>query len=179
MRFLVHHSQAELLEGDLVQQDVDAVVNAANSSLLGGGGVDGAIHRAAGPELLAECRTLGGCPTGEARLTRGYRLKARYVIHAVGPIYRGRPQDAELLAAAHRSSLELASRNNIRSIAFPAISTGAYGYPLEEAAEVALQAVKLHLEAHPEIQLVRFVLWGESALGAYQRAAQRILAVSS
>ena len=103
MRFLVHRSRVELLEGDLVQQDVDALVNAANSSLLGGGGVDGAIHRAAGPELLAECRTLGGCPTGEARLTRGYRLQARYVIHAVGPVYCGHPQDAELLSAAHRS----------------------------------------------------------------------------
>jgi O-acetyl-ADP-ribose deacetylase (regulator of RNase III) len=175
MRFLVHRSQVELLEGDLVEQDVDAVVNAANSSLLGGGGVDGALHRAAGPELLAECRSLGGCPTGEARLTRGYRLKARYVIHAVGPIYRGDSGDAELLSAAHRSSLELASRHKLRGIAFPAISTGAYGYPFDEAAQVALQTVKRYLEAHPEIELVRFVLWGEPALTAYQRAAQELL----
>lgn len=174
MRFLVHRSQVELVEGDLVAQDVDALVNAANSSLLGGGGVDGAIHRAAGPELLAECRTLGGCPTGDARLTRGYRLRARYVIHAVGPVYRGHPQDAELLSAAHRSSLELASLHHIRSLAFPAISTGAYGYPLDEAAEVALQTVRRYLEAHPEIELVRFVLWGERALTAYQRAAQKV-----
>ena len=174
MRFLVHHSEVELLESDLVQQDVDAVVNAANSSLLGGGGVDGALHRAAGPDLLAECRTLGGCPTGEARLTRGYRLKARYVIHAVGPIYRGHPQDAELLAAAHRSSLELASRNGIRSIAFPAISTGAYGYPFDQAAEVGLQTVKRYLKTHPEIQLVRFVLWGEQTLAAYQTVARKV-----
>ena len=175
MRFLVHQSQVELLEGDLVQQDVDAVVNAANSSLLGGGGVDGAIHRAAGPELLAECRTLGGCPTGEARLTQGYRLKARCVIHAVGPIYRGHRQDAELLSAAHRSSLELASQHQLRSVAFPAISTGAYGYPLDEAATVALASVRRYLEAHPEIELVRFVLWGERALAAYQEAARKIL----
>lgn len=175
MRLPVHRSQVELLEGDIVAQEVDALVNAANSSLLGGGGVDSAIHRAAGPELLAECRTLGGCPTGEARLTRGYRLKARFVIHAVGPVYRGHPQDAELLAAAHHSSLELASGHHIRSLAFPAISTGAYGYPLDEAAQVALQTVKRYLEAHPEIELVRFVLWGEHALTAYQRAAQEIL----
>jgi len=174
MRFLIHRSQVELVEGDLVAQDVDALVNAANSSLLGGGGVDGAIHRAAGPELLAECRTLGGCPTGEARLTRGYGLRARFVIHAVGPVYRGHPQDADLLSAAHRSSLELASLHHIRSLAFPAISTGAYGYPLDEAAEVALQAVRRYLEAHPEIELVRFVLWGERALTAYQRAAQKV-----
>jgi O-acetyl-ADP-ribose deacetylase (regulator of RNase III) len=177
MRFLVHRSQVELVEGDLVAQDVDALVNAANSSLLGGGGVDGAIHRAAGPELLAECRTLGGCPTGQARLTRGYRLPARFVIHAVGPVYRGHPQNAELLSAAHRSSLELASLHHIRSLAVPAISTGAYGYPLDEAAEVALQTVKRYLEAHPEIEPVRFVLWGERALTAYQRAAQKVLGV--
>ncbi len=175
MRFLVHGSQVELVEGDIIAQDVDALVNAANSSLLGGGGVDGALHRAAGPELLAECRTLGGCPTGQARLTRGYQLQARFVIHAVGPVYRGHPQDADLLAAAHRSSLELASLHHIRSLAFPAISTGAYGYPLDEAAQVALQTVKHYLEAHPEIELVRFVLWGERALTAYQRAAQEIL----
>lgn len=175
MRFLVHRSRVELLEGDIVAQDVDAVVNAANSSLLGGGGVDGAIHRAAGAELLAECRTLGGCPTGEARLTRGYKLQARFVIHAVGPVYRGHPQDAELLAAAHRSSLELAARRNLRSVAFPALSTGAYGYPFDEAAQVALETVKGYLEAHPEIELVRFVLWGESALAAYARAARKLL----
>jgi O-acetyl-ADP-ribose deacetylase (regulator of RNase III) len=174
MRFLVHRSQVELLEGDIVAQDVDAVVNAANSLLLGGGGVDGAIHRAAGPELLAECRTLGGCPTGQARLTRGYNLQARFVIHAVGPVYRGHPQDAELLATAHRSSLELASQHKLRSVAFPAISTGAYGYPLEEAAEVALQTTRGFLEVHPEVELVRFVLWGEQALAAYQRAAQKV-----
>ncbi len=176
MRFLVHGSQVELVEGDIVAQDVDALVNAANSSLLGGGGVDGAIHRAAGPELLAACRTLGGCPTGEARLTRGYNLKARFVIHAVGPVYRGHPRDAELLAAAHRSSLELARQHNLRSLAFPAISTGAYGYPFDEAGEVALETMRRYLGSHSEIALVRFVLWGEPALAAYQRAAQKVLA---
>lgn len=176
MRFLVHGSQVELVEGDIVAQDVDALVNAANSSLLGGGGVDGAIHRAAGPELLAACRTLGGCPTGEARLTRGYNLKARFVIHAVGPVYRGHPRDAELLAAAHRSSLELARQHNLRSLAFPAISTGAYGYPFDEAGEVALETMRRYLGSHSEIELVRFVLWGEPALAAYQRAAQKVLA---
>lgn len=175
MRFLLHRSRVELLEGDIVAQDVDAVVNAANSSLLGGGGVDGAIHRAAGPGLLAECRTLGGCPAGEARLTRGYNLKARFVIHAVGPVYRGHPRDAELLAAAHRACLELASQHGIRSLAFPAISTGAYGYPFDEAAMVALEAVKRFLEVHPEIELVCFVLWGRQALAAYNNAARRLL----
>ena len=177
MRFLVHRSQVELIEGDIVAQDVDALVNAANRSLLGGGGVDGAIHRAAGPELLAACRTLGGCPTGEARLTRGFNLKARFVIHAVGPVYRGHPRDAELLASAHRSSLELARQHNLRSIAFPAISTGAYGYPLDEAGEVALRAVERYLESQSAIELVRFVLWGEPALAAYLRAAKKVLAV--
>lgn len=175
MRFLVQGSQVELVEGDIVAQDVDALVNAANSSLLGGGGVDGAIHRAAGPELLAACRTLGGCPTGEARLTRGYDLKARFVIHAVGPVYRGHPRDAELLAATYRSSLELASQHGLRSVAFPAISTGAYGYPFDEAAQVALPVVKRHLESNPGIVLVRFVLWDQPALTAYQRAAQKAL----
>ena len=176
MRFLVHRSQVELVEGDIVAQDVDALVNAANSSLLGGGGVDGAIHRAAGPELLAACRTLGGCPTGEARLTPGFNLKARFVIHAVGPVYRGHPRDAALLAAAHRSSLELASQHKLRSLAFPAISTGAYGYPFDDAGEVALQAVQHYLASQPAIELVRFVLWGQPALAAYQRAAQKVLA---
>jgi O-acetyl-ADP-ribose deacetylase (regulator of RNase III) len=171
VRFKINQSTIELIRGDIVDQDVDAIVNAANSSLLGGGGVDGAIHRAAGPELLAECRTLGRCPTGEARITRGYRLKARHVIHAVGPVYQRRDQDAELLASAYRSSLRLASENGVRTIAFPAISTGIYGYPLDQAAPIALRAVRDYLEQHPEIELVRFVLWDAAALGAYERAA--------
>jgi O-acetyl-ADP-ribose deacetylase len=174
MRFRVNRSIVELVQGDIVDQDVDAIVNAANSSLLGGGGVDGAIHHAAGPELLAECRTLGGCPTGEARITRGYRLKARHVIHAVGPVYHGRPREAELLAGAYRSSLELASQHGIKTIAFPSISTGAYSYPLEEAAPIALRTIRDYLAAHPEIEIVRLVLWDGEARVAYERAARAV-----
>jgi O-acetyl-ADP-ribose deacetylase (regulator of RNase III) len=174
VRFRINQSTVELIQGDIVGQDVDAIVNAANSSLSGGGGVDGAIHRAAGPELLAECRTLGGCPTGAARITKGYRLKARHVIHAVGPVYQRREQDAELLASAYRNSLELSARHGLKTIAFPAISTGIYGYPLDLAAPIALQTVKQYLEQHPEITLVRFVLWDTVALKAYERAGKDI-----
>ena len=131
--------------GDITKLDVECIVNAANKSLLDGGGVDGAIHRAAGPELLAECRTLHGCETGEAKITRGYRLIAKYVIHTVGPVYAGRPRDAELLANCYRNSLELAKKYGIHSIAFPAISTGVYGYPLEEAVPIAVQTVSAWL----------------------------------
>lgn len=171
-RVQINESFLELVEGDITQQETEAIVNAANSSLLGGGGVDGAIHRAAGPELLAECRTLGGCPVGEARLTSGYRLKAKYVIHGVGPIYRGTPRDAELLASVHRHALQLASEHGITSLAFPAISTGAYGYPMKEAAPVALQTVIDYLHEHPEIKLVRFVLFPQGDLWVGQRAYQ-------
>ena len=174
MRFKVNQSTVELVQGDIVDQDVDAIVNAANSSLLGGGGVDGAIHRAAGPQLLAECRTLGGCPTGEARITKGYRLAARHVIHAVGPVYHGRAHDAELLASAYRSSLTLAAQHGITTIALPSISTGIYGYPLTEAAPIALQTVKDFLEQHTEIALVRFVLWDRASLAAYEQAARAV-----
>ena len=174
----VHVNQAllELVEGDITWQETDAIVNAANSSLLGGGGVDGAIHRAAGPDLLAECRTLGGCPPGEARLTRGYRLKARYVIHGVGPIYSGAPRDAELLAGVHRCALQLASAHGIASVAFPAISTGVYGYPMEEAAPVALRSVIDYLRGHPDIKLVRFVLFGARAYQVYAAALEALTA---
>lgn len=172
MQLPINGSMIELVRGDIVAQDVDAIVNAANSSLLGGGGVDGAIHRAAGPALLAECRTLGGCPTGAARLTNGYNLTARYVIHTVGPIYRGQPEDAVVLASAYRSSLELASQHGLRTVAFPSISTGIYGYPLHEAAPVALRTVVSYLRDHPEIALVRFVLWSDETLHAFERAAQ-------
>lgn len=175
MRVQINDSALELVEGDITQQDTKAIVNAANSSLLGGGGVDGAIHRAAGPDLLEECRTLGGCRPGEARLTRGYRLKADYVIHGVGPIYSGTPRDAEMLAGVHRYALQLASENGIVSVAFPAISTGAYGYPMAEAAPIALGTVIDYLRGHPEIKLVRFVLFGQRAYQAYAAALKSLL----
>jgi O-acetyl-ADP-ribose deacetylase (regulator of RNase III) len=174
MQKQINGSVIELMKGDIVKEAVDAIVNAANTSLLGGGGVDGAIHRAAGPDLLAECRTLGGAKTGEAKLTGGYRLPARHVIHAVGPRYRdGGHGEAELLASAYRNSLKRASEAGLESIAFPAISTGIYGYPLEEAAEISLRAVVDYLREHPEIKLVRFVLWDDAALAAYERELQR------
>jgi len=171
MRVRIDGSTLELVQGDITQQDTEAIVNAANPSLLGGGGVDGAIHRAAGPELLEECRKLGGCETGDAKITKGYRLKAKYVIHAVGPIYRKEGNRAPgLLASAYRRSLEVALENGIRSVAFPSISTGAYGYPLEEAAPIALKTVIEFLKAHPEIELVRFVLYDPRTYAAYEKA---------
>lgn len=164
-RVRINEAIVELLQGDITLQDTDAIVNAANSSLLGGGGVDGAIHRAAGPELLAETRLLGGCKTGDAKLSRGYRLTARYVIHAVGPIYREGDADVpRLLASAYRRSLQVAVEHGITSIAFPAISTGIYGYPLAEAAPTALNTTLDFLKADSQIRLVRFVLFTDTAL---------------
>jgi len=151
----------EVRQGDITQLEVDAIVNAANQSLLGGGGVDGAIHRAAGPELLAECRTIGGCPTGEARITGGYNLPAKFVIHTVGPVYSGKPRDSELLTGCYRSSLRLAVENGIQTIAFPAISCGVYGYPIQEACRIAVNTTGEFLASHPSLKTVVFVLFSE------------------
>jgi len=177
MQFKINKATLELVQGDITQQATDAIVNAANTTLLGGGGVDGAIHRAAGPELLAESRALGGCETGDAKITKGYRLKARHVIHTVGPVYRRDGARApELLASACRRSLEVASENGLKSVAFPSISTGAYGYPLAEAAPIALKTVADFLKKHPEIELVRFVLFDQNTMKAYEQALKKLSA---
>jgi O-acetyl-ADP-ribose deacetylase (regulator of RNase III) len=166
-----------VIVADITTLAVDAIVNAANESLLGGGGVDGAIHRAAGPELLAECREIGGCPTGEARITRGYRLPARFVIHTVGPVWRGgRSGEPELLASAYRSSLELALENGLRRIAFPAISTGVYAFPADQAAEIAARTVAGFVEAHPDaFAEIAFCCFSEAS-AKHHRAALAALA---
>ncbi len=176
MQVTVGQSTLELVEGDITEQDTEAIVNAANPSLLGGGGVDGAIHRVGGPQILEECRKIGGCPPGEARITTGGRLMARFVIHTVGPIYQnGQWGEAQILADAYHSSLQLASQHRIKSVAFPSISTGAYGYPINLAAPIALRTVMDYLPSHPEIELVRFVLWGRRAYEAYEQALKDLV----
>ena len=163
-------AKIDIVRGDITTLDVEAIVNAANTTLLGGGGVDGAIHRAAGPELLAECRTLGGCQPGEAKLTRGYRLPARFVIHTVGPVWAGgKRHEPQILANCFRNSLQLAVENRIKTIAFPAISCGAYGYPIQEATRIALETTREFLEENDKIDKVLFVLWTEDIYQAYRR----------
>ena len=166
--------RVEVVDGDIAAMAVDALVNAANESLLGGGGVDGAIHRAAGPGLLAECRGLGGCPTGEARLTAGHRLKARHVIHTVGPVWRGgRAGEPELLAACYRNCFRLADAHGLASLAFPAIATGVYGYPLAAAAELALRETEDYLTAGGRLRRIVFACFGADATAVYRAALAR------
>ncbi|MDR1916783.1 MAG: O-acetyl-ADP-ribose deacetylase [Synergistaceae bacterium] len=174
-------ARIKIVEGDITEEHVDAIVNAANESLLGGGGVDGAIHRVAGPELLAECRTIGGCPTGDARVTRGYRLPAKWVIHTVGPVWRGGTREAELLASAYRRSMEEAVKVHAKSLAFPAISTGVYGYPGRDAARIAVAAVCDFLESNESadpmsvIDEVRLVCFSRTSYDLHMSALAELV----
>jgi O-acetyl-ADP-ribose deacetylase (regulator of RNase III) len=175
MKATVHQSTLEVVQGDITQQETEAIGNAANSALAGGGGVDGAIHRAGGPAIMSELRAkYKGCPTGLAVITGGGNLKAKYVIHAVGPRYSGSPKDAELLSNAYRKSLELCTQNKISLIAFPSISTGIYGYPVEEASQIALKTVIDYLKDHPEIKLVRFVLFDSNTYRVYEETLKEL-----
>jgi O-acetyl-ADP-ribose deacetylase (regulator of RNase III) len=175
MKATVHQSILEVVQGDITRVETVAIGNAANSALAGGGGVDGAIHRAGGPAIMSELRSkYKGCPTGSAAITGAGNLIAKYVIHAVGPRYSGSPKDAQLLSSAYRKSLELCTQNNIASIAFPSISTGIYGYPVEEASRIALKTVIDYLKDHPEIKLVRFVLFDSKTYSVYEGALKEL-----
>ena len=179
MELKINKGILSIIEGDITKQDTEAIVNAANKSLLGGGGVDGAIHRAGGPRILEECRKIGVCETGEAVITTGGNLKAEYVIHTVGPIYRdGLHNEPELLKNAYQNSLKLASSRGIRSISFPSISTGAYRYPLENAASIALKTAVHCLNKHAGIELIRFVLFGREAYEVYEKVLKKVAAES-
>lgn len=165
----------EIIEGDITTQKVDAIVNAANESLLGGGGVDGAIHRTAGPELLVECRSLNGCAIGEAKITKAYNLPSKHVIHTVGPIWRGGDNnEAKLLANCYRNSLNLATKHNLKSIAFPSISTGVYGYPIDLASKIALNEISNYLNKHQEIEKIRIVCFGKDDFQTYQKTYEEL-----
>jgi len=167
-KFEIGNATLDIRQGDITRLQVDAIVNAANESLLGGGGVDGAIHRAAGPRLLAECRTIGGCPTGEARITKGYNLPARYVIHTVGPVYSGTPRDEAFLSNCYNNSLALADARQLTSIAFPAISCGVYGYPIAKACQIAIQTTLNFLQTHPSMRKIIFMLFSQSDKSVYE-----------
>ena len=176
MQIMVNKTGIDLVEGDITQQETEAIVNAANSALAGGGGVDGAIHRAAGADALqAACRPLKGCQTGDAKITPGFRLKAKYIIHAVGPMYHPADDNVpRLLASAYRRSLEVAVENGIKTVAFPSISTGVYGYPMQEAAEIALHTAIEFATEHPDLDLIRFVLFGRQAYDIFERTLQKL-----
>jgi O-acetyl-ADP-ribose deacetylase (regulator of RNase III) len=170
--------RVQIVEGDITKREVDAIVNAANTSLLGGGGVDGAIHKAAGPELLEETRQIGGCPTGEARVSKGYRLPAKWVIHTVGPVWKGGHKNEEnLLTSCYKNSYQAAQDLGVKTMAFPSISTGAYGFPLERATEIALGETKKFLESNETLTKVLFVCFGEKAYNTYQEVYQRVFGV--
>jgi O-acetyl-ADP-ribose deacetylase (regulator of RNase III) len=176
IRMSIDDGYIEVVQGDITRQHVDAIVNAANSSLLGGGGVDGAIHRVAGPELLESCRRIGGCPPGEARITPGFQLPAQFVIHTVGPIWRGGGHgEDETLARCYRNSMALAAQHHVRSIAFPSISTGAYGFPVERAARIAVRELRDAVDRYPEIETVRVVCFGRDTYTAYEHAINDLL----
>lgn len=173
---MVDDGYIEVVKGDITRQQVDAIVNAANSSLLGGGGVDGAIHRVAGRELLKACQKIGGCPPGDARITPGFRLPAKSVIHTVGPVWRGGNQwEDETLTRCYRNSVSLAAQYHVRSIAFPSISTGAYGFPLERAAPIAVRELRDAVARYPDIETVRVVCFGQETFAAYERAMEDLL----
>lgn len=177
MEIKINSTTLSLIKGDIIMEDTDAIVNAANSRLAGGGGVDGAIHRAGGPKIMDECRKIGGCPTGSAVITTGGNLKAKYVIHTVGPVYRdGKNREAELLSRAYGKSLELAASKEIKSIALPSISTGAYGYPINEASEIALNTVMGFIKtAVAPLQIIRFVLFSDKDLKVYEETLRSII----
>ena len=176
MEVSINHSKLSLVEGDITDEETDVIVNAANSRLAGGAGVDGAIHHAGGPSIMAECRRIGGCPTGQAVMTTGGNLKAKYVIHTVGPVYQGGAKgEADLLKSAHLESLKLASSKGLKSISFPAISTGVYGYPIHEAAQIALKIALDYLKEHTDIELVRFVLFGRKTYDIFAEELKKLL----